>query len=166
MVVASIPEETIRHTREESDNMNASQVPGDIVESMLLAIITDPAVHQVVMRFRLQEHEFGLRADGVDHMQVNEFLQQNIVDEVRLFGRDSDLSVVRDLLATLLFDCERADEVIEPGLISKLESAAQAIIEGQKVFFELVPVYGASILLLASSIEWLDSGAADVQAGA
>jgi hypothetical protein len=144
------------HGQEGIDSMLKSGVPTDIVESILLGIVTDPLKHEVVIRFRMREHEFSVRALGVDHMLVNEFLHQNIVDEARIWNRESESTKVRDLLAALLFDCEQSAEVTEPGWLAKLEDCAKAVGEGRKVLLELVPVYGATVLLLAASLEWSD----------
>ena len=53
----------------------------------------------------MHEREFKLLARGVDHLLVNEFLQQNIVDKVRVLDRNSDETRVRSGLANLVFDC-------------------------------------------------------------
>jgi hypothetical protein len=83
--------------------MFASLVPTEIVESILLTLETDPPKHEVALKFRKRGHEFSLRARDVDSMLVTDFLEQNIVDEVRILGHDSDSKEVRDLLANLLF---------------------------------------------------------------
>jgi hypothetical protein len=64
---------------------------------------------------------------------------------------------VKDSLARLLFDCDHAAEVSDAEFISKLNECATAVIEGRKMVLEIEPVYGASALLLATSIEWLDA---------
>jgi hypothetical protein len=136
--------------------MDSRGVPSDIVESTLLAVLADPLQHLAVLTFRMKEREFRLRAEGVKHMLVNEFLQQNIVDRVHILNRDSDRLNVRNLIATLLFDCEHASEVSDPQSITQLDDDATAVIEGRKILLEVAPVYGASVLLLATSLEWLD----------
>jgi hypothetical protein len=140
--------------------MRALPVPEEIVESVFTSIITNPPEREIRMTFRKQAQEFTLIGRGVDHLLVNEFLQQNIVDEIRVFERNSELSTVRNLIANLLFDSEHASEVTEPGSIDQLEKRVKAVIDGNKVLLEVLPVYGASVLLFATSIEWLDTSTA------
>ena len=64
-------------------------------------------------------------------MLVNEFLQQNIVDEVRVVGRDDDRIDVRNVVTSLLFDRERASEVTEQGLLDKLETVKLLLMGGK-----------------------------------
>jgi hypothetical protein len=109
--------------------MEASRVPRDIVESTLLAIITNPSAQSVVIMFRMQQHEFKLVARGVVHLLVNEFVEQNIVHEVRVIDRNSQATSIRDALANLVFDCEYASEITHPGLISKPERYTSDVIE-------------------------------------
>ena len=113
--------------------MRESGIRQELVESILTAIITNPAEHEVRITFRKQARELTLRARGVDHMLVNEFLQQNIVDEVKVFERDGDPSTIRDLLASLLFDCELASEVNEPSSLQQLEKWSSAVMNGNKI---------------------------------
>jgi hypothetical protein len=61
---------------------------------------------------------------------------------------------VRDLRAGLLFGRKSAADVTEPTFLDKLAKSAEAIGREDGYLLELVPVCGASILLLAASIEW------------
>ena len=87
---------------------------------------------------------------------MNDFRHQNIVHDVHILGPASDSQRVRNLMATLLFDKEGASDVIEPTFQAKLEGCATAVLSGRKLLIEIEPVYGASVLLLGGSIEWLD----------
>lgn len=138
--------------------MSALPAPPDVVESYLLALMADPRNHEVSLKFRARarEREFGLRACGVDELLVNEFLHQNIVDEVRILGPGSEPRDVRDLLAFLLFQKQTASEIVQPALLAKLDECTRAVLEERRVLLEVLPVYGASVLLLAQSIEWLE----------
>lgn len=138
--------------------MSRSTTPTDVVESYLLGVVADPDSHQVSFTFRTPhgEREFSLCAYGVDHLTMNEFSHQNIVHDVYMLGAASDSQRVRDLLANLLFDRAGAADVVEPTFQVKLEECATAVLSGRKVLLEIEPVYGASVLLLAGSIEWLD----------
>jgi hypothetical protein len=96
---------------------------------------------------------------------MNEFSHQNIVHDVRILGVASESQRVRDLLASLLFDKEGASDVVEPTFQAKLEECATAVLGGRKVLLEIEPVYGASVLLLAGSIEWLEGTDHQVRRG-
>lgn len=118
----------------------------------------DPRLHEVSLTFRAPagEGEFGLRALAVEYLLINEFLDQNIVHELRILGKDSDPQDVRDLLTVLLFDQTHASEGLEPTAVARLDAYTAAVVEEQKVLLEIEPVYGVSVLLLAGSVEWLD----------
>lgn len=138
--------------------MSAAPVPPEVVESYLLSARADPSRREVIFMFRPPEgeYEFGLRAGGVEYLLMNEFLHQNIVHEIRVSGRHSNPRDVRDLLAGLLFDKEHASEVIEPTFLTRLEDCTVAVLEERRILLEIEPVYGASVLLLAESVEWLE----------
>jgi len=93
---------------------------------------------------------------------VQAFLRQNVVDEVRTWDHDSDSGKLGDLLAALLFDRESAAEITEPGLVARLEDSVDAILGGGRVLLEVTPALGASVLLLAASVEWCDSSVPDL----
>lgn len=139
--------------------MSRSPEPSDVIESYLLGVLTDPPRQEVSFMFRSPggEHEFSLRARGVEDMLIDDFLHQNIVHEVRILGKDSNPQDVRDLLAYLLFGRAAASEVVEPTFLVKLDESTVAVLEERKVLLEVEPVYGASVLLLAGSVEWLES---------
>ena len=137
--------------------MFAAPAPG-LMESHLLSVRADPRRREVIFTFRRPqgEHEFSLRAGGVEYLLMNEFLRQNIVHEVRVSGRESDQPGVRNLLAALLFDKQDASEVVEPTFLTHLEECTVAVLEERRTLLEIEPVYGASVLLLAESVEWLE----------
>jgi hypothetical protein len=126
-----------------------------MIESLLVGLSSDPHSRVVSLVFRKDRHEFSLRATGVDNLRVHEFTEQNIVDEVRVLARDADAQDIRDLLAGLLYDKAEASELDEPGFIEATEASTRAVLDGRKVLLEITPIYGASVLLLASSVEWL-----------
>ena len=138
--------------------MRRPTTPTDVVESYLLGVVADPDTRQASFTFRTPsgERQFSLCAYDVENLLMNEFSHQNIVHDVHILGPASDSQRVRDLLATLLFDKEGASDVIEATFQVKLEECATAVLDGRKVLLEIEPVYGASVLLLGRSIEWLD----------
>ena len=138
--------------------MSAAPAPPEVMESYLLSVRADPRRREVIFTFRPPEgeHEFGLRAGGVEELVMNEFLHQNIVHEIRVSGRHSNPPDVRDLLASLLFDKKDASEVVEPTFLTRLEDCTVAVLEERRILLEIEPVSGASVLLLAESVEWLE----------
>jgi hypothetical protein len=140
--------------------MPAVCAPPEVVESYLLGVLTEPR-REASFRFRTPggEREFILLARGVEYLRVNEFLNQNIVHEVHTLQRDSDPQRIRDLLATLMYDKENASEVIHPTFLAALEERTAAVLEGAQVLVEVEPVYGAYVLLLAESVEWIETRA-------
>ena len=126
------------------------------MESHLLGIRADPLSREVSLDFRSPsgDHAFGLCAYEVEALGVNDFAHQNIVFEVRVTGGGSDPQVVRDLLAVVLFGVAAASEVVAATQVVKLEDRTTGVLEGRQVLVELEPVYGASLVLLAGSLEW------------
>jgi hypothetical protein len=144
--------------------MSEAAITADIVESFLLGVLTDPPRREASFTFRPAAaggRQFRLLARGVDHLRVDEFKHQNIVQEVNVVGPASDPERIRDLLATLMFDAVQASDVVEGALKEKLVECANAVLAGHKVLLEISPVYGASVLLLGASLEWLDGDDVD-----
>ena len=79
--------------------MTMSGAPSDLAELHALAIAADPVSHEVVLSFRNSGRLFSARATGVDELLAHEFLRENILDEVKTWGRESDAHKLRDLLA-------------------------------------------------------------------
>jgi hypothetical protein len=139
--------------------MSVLPVPLQIVESFLLAVQTDPHSREVILTFRAPAagHVFRLRARGVESLLINEFLHQNIVHELRIAGTDSQPQDLRDALMTLLVDPAHISEDLSSTLRAQLDDHTAAIVAGRKVLLEIEPVYGASVLLIAEGVEWIDS---------
>jgi hypothetical protein len=138
--------------------MSGLHVPPQIVESFLLAVQTDPDSREVILTFRAPaaDHAFRLRARGVESLLINEFLEQNIVHELRIAGEGSQPQDLRDALTTIFVDQAPTSEGISPTLRAQLDEHAAAIVAGRKVLLEVEPVYGASVLLIAEGVEWID----------
>ena len=56
-----------------------------------------------------------------------------------------------------MFDQAHVDAGLEPGLFTELNEQTASVIQEQKVLLEIEPVYGASVLMLSASIEWIGS---------
>ena len=101
------------------------------------------------------DHAFGLRAYEVEALDPNNFAHRNSVFEVRVTGGgSSDPQIVRGLLAGVLFGVATASEVVAATQVVTLEDRTTGVLEGRQVLVELEPVYGASLVLLAGSLEW------------
>ena len=139
--------------------MSRPPSPDDVIEAYLLGVLTDPPRHEVAFTFRapVGESEFGLRARGVEYLLVSEFLSQNIVHELRIHGSASAPTNVSDLLTLLMFDQAHVDAGLEPGLFAELNEQTASVMQERKVLLEIEPVYGASVLMLSGSIEWIGS---------
>ena len=133
--------------------------PSDVVESYLLRVEADPGLRQASFTFRTPrgDREFRLIAYEVQRLSMNEFSQQNIVHAVEVLGDARDPGRVRDLLSILLFD-KSASDIDEPVFRDQLDEAVTEVLDGRKVLLEIEPVYGASVLLLAGSIQWVLPG--------
>lgn len=139
--------------------MTERTAPTDVVEAYLLGVVADPERREASFIFRTPsgERQFGLCAHQVDELSVIHFRRQNIVHDVHVLGAASDPQRVRDLLAALLDGKDAASDVVEPTFQARLDECATAVLGGRKVLLEIEAVYGASVLLLAGSIEWIEA---------
>jgi hypothetical protein len=127
----------------------------EVMESYLLGIRADPLSHEVALEFRSPGgNTFALHAYDVEALELNDFAHQNIVFEVRVIDGRADPQVVRDLLAVALFKVAAASEVVADTQIRTLDERTNRVLEGRQVLMELEPVFGASLVLLAGSLEW------------
>jgi hypothetical protein len=125
----------------------------DFTEVFLTAISELPAERSVALRFsRMGNDQVQLVAKGVERLRVNEFLEQNIVDELIIYGKESDVATTRNCLSELLFRIADAETIDNPAQIEKLEEMVNAVRSGSRQLLEIVPVYGASLVLLAESV--------------
>jgi hypothetical protein len=136
--------------------MSPLNTPMAIVESWLVDLRTDAHSQLVTMTFRKNDREYTLRAEGVNSLRLDDYREQNIVEELRVLGSQSEPEQVRDGLAFLLFDRDNDAEVTEPEFRAKLEQCFQDVLAEQKTLIELVPVCGAGGFLLARTIEWVE----------
>ena len=72
------------------------------------------------------------------------------------WGRIAILKTSATFWRDPLFDRADASAVVEPTFLLRLKECTTAVLEERKILLEVEPVYGASALLLAGSVEWLD----------
>lgn len=82
---------------------------------------------------------------GVEKLLVNEFRQQNVVEEVvRWGGQGSPSAGLRDVAFQLA--CGVAETDASPHGVEAAEALVAATLRGDIELLELVPVYGAQVL--------------------
>ena len=138
--------------------MSGLLLPVELVESYFVGVRADSSRREVQLTFRLREgDEVRLFARGVESLLVNELLEQNIVHEVRVSGSEPAPDDVEELLAGLLFpQMAESSEGLNAAQRAKLDACTAAVRDGCKVVLEMEAVIGATVLLLAESVEWLD----------
>ncbi len=138
--------------------MSGLPLPVELVESYFVGVWADWSRREVQLTFRLRtEHEVRLLARGVERLVVNELIEQNIVHEVRVSGSETAPDNAEELLAGLLFPWEAGSEVaLNAAQLAKLHACTEALRDGRKILLEIEAVIGATVLLLAESVEWLD----------
>jgi hypothetical protein len=138
--------------------MSGLPLPVELVESYLMGVRADWSRREVQLTFRLRtgEHEVRLLARGVERLLVNELMEQNMVHEVRVSGSETAPDNAEELLTGFLFPWEAGSEVaLNAAQLAKLHACTEAVRDGRKILLELEAVIGATVLLLAESVEWL-----------
>jgi hypothetical protein len=138
--------------------MSGLPLPVELVESYFMGVRADSSRHEAQFTFRLRSgDEVHLLARGVEKLLVNELLEQNIVHEVRVSGTETPPHNVDELLAAFLFPWEaESEEALNPAQLAELDASKTAVRDGRKILLEIEAVFGATVLLLAESVEWLD----------
>src|SRR5688572_5843748 len=116
------------------------------IESRVTAVtLIEP--REVVIALEHRGKRGFLRSDGLDRLIVNEFTQQNVVEQINLWASDSDAESYYSALAEIV-----SGVASNPGekndLLAAIENEVAAIRESRKVLLEIEPVYGAHIIVL------------------
>ncbi len=129
---------------------------GIFVEAHLNGITIEEASKTINLSFRSQEKQrFTLVAEEVDRFVAREFCEQNIVDLAQLWNTTSCPDQYREALAALL---SGDNEHWQTDAWAPLIEAEIALIQaGEKVFFSIEAVYGASVVILAKKVFVLSS---------
>jgi hypothetical protein len=142
-------------TVELDQRMGGLPLPVELVESYFVGVRVDRSRREVQLTFRLRsEYEIRLLARGVEKLLVNELLEQNIVHEVRVSGSETAPDDIEELLAEWLLPS--GPDALDDARLVELEACTAAVHDGRKILLEIEAVYGATVLLLAESVEWLD----------
>lgn len=123
----------------------------NFVESRITAISVDDAKSALEISFRAQDRSvFVLVANEIDRLLVSEFREQNIVDRAHFWDSTSLSSDYRSSLVELLFGANETE--ISLDLRPLVQQAIDEIQSGDKVFFEMESLYGASVNFIARKI--------------
>ena len=77
--------------------------------------------------------------------------------ELRVSGTETPPNDVDELLAAFLFPWEAESErTLNPAQVAELDACKAAVRDGRRILLEIEAVFGATVLLLAESVEWLD----------
>lgn len=134
--------------------MKSDEVPQDIEESWLSGVETDAQRKDALLNFSKGGRRWQMSASGVQRILIEEFLEQNVVEEIVLFDTNSKAEAYPDLLAQLLFRRETASELAEPEFKTVHDATMRQIQAGELLLLQVRPVYGASVLVLAEDIRW------------
>lgn len=124
----------------------------ELVEATMLSIHFDCPGRTITCCFRqaVTGTHFDLIVEGVVDMIWNEVRMSNIVDEVAVYsGPQCDKPEVTDRLTQIFLGSERDAGIVPP----LLNEQWKAIREGALMILELVPIYGATALMLAKSVK-------------
>lgn len=123
----------------------------NFVEARITAISVKEETKSLEIFFKAQDSSvFVLVAHEIDRLLISEFREQNIVDRVHVWDSTSLLRDYRSSLVELLFGS--SEIVMSPELGQLVQLAIDEIQSGAKVLFEIEPLYGAAVNLLAKKI--------------
>ncbi len=123
-----------------------------VTDAFLAGLEQDPAERILILKFRSSKGEFEIRAEGVERVLMDEFLEQNIADQAFVYAQDSTPDQTQDLLASVMFHRDSANDISDQTQKAILHDTVDAIANGESVLLQIVPIYGARLLALASSI--------------
>ncbi len=92
-------------------------------------------------------------ANAVERLLLNDFLEQNIVDELIIYDRFCE----RDKLINCLDYLLGTDENTRSAYMELIEKLTDGILSGMYSILEIVPVYGAKLCVLAESFRPIES---------
>jgi hypothetical protein len=105
----------------------------------------------VAMTFWREPTDFAtLIGVGVERLLVNEFRELNIVDQVLLWDAAADPDEFRQSLGKLISGSGGDD--VGAAFLPLIEAEIAFILSGKKIFVEIKPVSGASIMFLSEKV--------------
>ena len=122
----------------------------EFIESHLTSIRCYEREKRVEFAFALPSGtECLLTVDGVDRMLVHEMCEQNIVESVEVYDSTSNKDDMRWAVEMLTTPGGQVDSIaFEPVIRSVINRIAM----GQQVLLTITPVYGATVLALATQV--------------
>lgn len=130
----------------------------ELVEAKLISVEHD--IHQQTVRFGIDSRLFGkktLYARTVKKFLVNEFIEQNIIDAIYLYGQEDVSDEQFDDLAFMLFRTTFG-ALNDPQRV-KVLLCFDELKNGSKFLLKVDAIYGAYVYLLASEIVLLEDEA-------
>jgi hypothetical protein len=126
----------------------------DLTEFWMTLIASDVHSKTARIEFRKAEQGWWLDAQGVARLVVDDFLEQNIVDEVIEIGPECEADRLRDAVARLALQCDAFADIAEPSLRNVVEDLVGAVQSSELKYLRIDPIFGASVQLLARSMKW------------
>ncbi len=124
----------------------------NFVEGFITGIVVEHP-DKIVSIFLLYRNQcnFVLKAEGVEKFVANEMREQNIIDRINVWDKQSDESSFRPILAALISGQSEYDKLNE-AFLPLIDLQVNTIRNEGKILIEIEPVYGASVMLLARKI--------------
>ena len=126
----------------------------DWVEACVTAV-TVVDRHEVRIVLERGGKRCSLRLEGVDRLVINEFRQQNVVEQIILWTSHSEPADYYPILAEIVSGVTGHGDVGN-GLRQIIDDEASAIRAGAKVLMEIEPVYGAHVIALAKRVTMVE----------
>lgn len=125
-----------------------------VTDSHLTRLEYDWGKRSLDLQLKSSTLSIAVSAADVECMVIDDFLEQNVVDELICYGRQSSETDVLNILAYLLFRKSGTSDLQSEAQIEATRSAAEAISLGNKMILQIVPISGAAVVVLAKSVMW------------
>ena len=121
------------------------------IESQLLGIQIDESGRELVLSLLEQGGaRFALKLHGVERLLINDFRQQNVIEEIIHWRCGHPLEGLREAAFALIANIAEKD--CAPQLAEVVSAATDRISRGEIEMMEISAVYGAQVIALFQSV--------------
>jgi hypothetical protein len=123
------------------------------MESKLLGIQIDETGREAVLSFiDAGGVKFTMNLHGVEKIVINEFRQQNVIENMKHWRRTNELSEMRAAAFTLITGA--VEKNCSPQLAMVVQDVENRIMSGELELMEITAIFGAQIIALFTSMTY------------
>lgn len=128
----------------------------ELIDARLVGVMHIQSSNDIVLTFFKRSKVLEMRALSVERVLISDFTEQNVVDEIILHKGGEHKATLEERVAELLFRCSAEAAIAQPSFHEKLDTTVREVEAGEKVFVEIIPAVGASLLMLTLRLELLE----------